>query len=137
VVCAKVALGLGKTTKKASTTFHDMWIRLGFGQLTGIDLAGEVSARHTSVTRHQAVAPDRPRQRPSAGVAVTPMQLAPPTRRWSTAGSSSSSRRQGASATQVVPYTAGETVLSKKLSKQLTRLMDHVVTKSRSTATGR
>ena len=28
-------------------------------------------------------------------------------------------------------------VLSKKLSKQLTRLMDHVVTECRSTATGR
>ena len=41
VVAAKVALGLGTTTKKAATTLHEMWTRLGFGQPTGIDVAGD------------------------------------------------------------------------------------------------
>ena len=42
VVAAKVALGLGKTTRESSAILYDMWTRLGYGQPTGIDVAGEV-----------------------------------------------------------------------------------------------
>src|SRR5262245_35776559 len=42
VVAAKVALELGKTTRESSAMLYDMWLRLGYGQPTGIDLAGEV-----------------------------------------------------------------------------------------------
>ena len=62
VVAAKVALGLGKTTEESSTILHDMWLRLGYGRPTGIDVAGEVGGLVRDPA-HQAVAPDRPRQR--------------------------------------------------------------------------
>src|SRR5262245_47670714 len=42
VVAAKVALELGKSTRDSSAILHDMWRRLGYGQPTGIDVAGEV-----------------------------------------------------------------------------------------------
>ena len=42
VVAAKVALALGKSTRESSAILYDMWLRLGYGQPTGIDLAGEV-----------------------------------------------------------------------------------------------
>ena len=62
VVAAKVALGLGKTTRESSAILHDMWIRLGYGQPTGIDVAGEVGgiAHDPGI---DAMARDRPRQR--------------------------------------------------------------------------
>ena len=42
VVAAKVALGLGKTTRESAAILYDMWTRLGYGKPTGIDVAGEV-----------------------------------------------------------------------------------------------
>ena len=42
VVAAKVALALGTSTRESSTILYDMWLRLGYGEPTGIDLAGEV-----------------------------------------------------------------------------------------------
>ena len=35
VVAAKVALGLGETTRESSAILYDMWLRLGYGQPTG------------------------------------------------------------------------------------------------------
>ena len=55
VVAAKVALGLGKTTKASATTLHGMWTRLGFGKPTGIDVAGEVAG----IVRDPAITPWR------------------------------------------------------------------------------
>ena len=43
VVAAKVALGLADTTAKSSAMLYDTWRTLGFGQKTGIDVAGEAS----------------------------------------------------------------------------------------------
>ena len=51
VVAAKVALGLGKTTREASSILlHDMWMRLGFGQPTG-HRRGRRGRRASSATR--------------------------------------------------------------------------------------
>ena len=62
VVAAKVALGLGDTTTQSSAILHDMWLRLGYGQPTGIDVAGEVGGL-VSDPGCAAVARDRSRQR--------------------------------------------------------------------------
>ena len=77
VVAAKVALGLGKTTRKASaTTLYDTWLQLGYGAPTGIDVAGEVSG----IVRDPAITPWREIDLANGafgqGVAVTPIQLA-------------------------------------------------------------
>ena len=62
VVAAKVALGLGKTTRESSAILYDMWLRLGYGQPTGIDVAGEVGGLVRD-PGDDPVARDRPRQR--------------------------------------------------------------------------
>ena len=76
VVAAKVALGLGKTTEESSTILHDMWLRLGYGQPTGIDVAGEVAGlvRDPGITPWRQI--DLANGAFGQGVAVTPIQLA-------------------------------------------------------------
>ncbi len=76
VVAAKVALGLGDTLHQSSAALHAMWLRLGYGQPTGIDVAGEVGG----IVRDPAVRPWREIDLANGsfgqGVAVTPIQLA-------------------------------------------------------------
>ena len=63
VVAAKVALGLGDTTAESAAMLYDTWRKLGFGQPTGIDVAGEASGRPRPRPGRHAVERDRPRQR--------------------------------------------------------------------------
>ena len=130
VVAAKVALGLGKTTKKAASTLHEMWLRLGFGQPTGIDLAGEVSGE--AYVRDPAITPWRQIDLANGafgqGVAVTPIQLATAYAAMVNGGKLVQPHVVKSIGNRDIPISTGETVLSKKLSKQLTGLMDHVVT---------
>ena len=130
VVAAKVALGLGKTTKKAATSLHEMWRRLGFGRATGIDVAGEVSA--DAYVRDPAIIPWRQIDLANGsfgqGVAVTPIQLATGYAAMVNGGTLVQPHVVRSIGNRDVPISTGETVLSKKLSKQLTGLMDHVVT---------
>ncbi len=76
VVAAKVALGLGKTTRESAAILYDMWTRLGYGQPTGIDVAGEVSG----IAHDPGIIPWREIDLANGafgqGVAVTPIQLA-------------------------------------------------------------
>jgi cell division protein FtsI/penicillin-binding protein 2 len=76
VVMSKVALKLGSTTRQAATVLHDAWTRLGFGGLTGIDVAGEVPG----LVRDPAVQPwqqiDLANGSFGQGIAVTLLQLA-------------------------------------------------------------
>jgi cell division protein FtsI (penicillin-binding protein 3) len=76
VIAAKVALDLGSNTREAAVSLHAMWRRLGFGQVTGVDLAGEVSG----LVRDPAIRTWRQIDVANAsfgqGVAVTPLQLA-------------------------------------------------------------
>ena len=76
VVAAKVALGLGKTTQESSSILYDMWLRLGYGQPTGIDVAGEVGGlvRDPEITPWRQI--DLANGAFGQGVAVTPIQLA-------------------------------------------------------------
>ena len=76
VVAAKVALKLGKSTKESSAILYDMWMRLGYGQPTGIDVAGEVGGlvRDPGITDWRQI--DLANGAFGQGVAVTPIQLA-------------------------------------------------------------
>ena len=76
VVAAKVALDLGKTTAESSTILHDTWSRLGFGQQTGIDVAGEVRGlvNDPTITAWRQI--DLANGSFGQGIAVTPIQLA-------------------------------------------------------------
>lgn len=76
VVAAKVALGLGASTRESAAILHETWLRLGFGARTGIDVAGEVAG----LVNDPAIRPWREIDIANAsfgqGVAVTPLQLA-------------------------------------------------------------
>jgi cell division protein FtsI/penicillin-binding protein 2 len=76
VVAARVALGLGDTTKAAATTLFDVWQRLGFGARTGIDLAGEAKGivNDPAISAWRQI--DLANGSFGQGVAVTPIQLA-------------------------------------------------------------
>ena len=76
VVAAKVALALGKSTRESSAILYDMWLRLGYGQPTGIDLAGEVGGivRDPALNKWREI--DLANGAFGQGVAVTPIQLA-------------------------------------------------------------
>jgi cell division protein FtsI/penicillin-binding protein 2 len=76
VVAAKVALGLGTTTRESSAILYDMWLRLGYGQRTGIDVAGEVAGlvRDPGLKAWRQI--DLANGAFGQGVAVTPIQLA-------------------------------------------------------------
>jgi cell division protein FtsI/penicillin-binding protein 2 len=76
VVAAKVALGLGTSTRESSAILYDMWLRLGYGQPTGIDLAGEVGGivRDPALNKWREI--DLANGAFGQGVAVTPIQLA-------------------------------------------------------------
>ena len=76
VVAAKVALKLGKSTKESSAILYDMWMKLGYGAPTGIDVAGEVGGlvRDPGITDWRQI--DLANAAFGQGVAVTPIQLA-------------------------------------------------------------
>jgi len=76
VVAAKVALALGRSTRESSAILYDMWLRLGYGQPTGIDLAGEVGGivRDPALDKWREI--DLANGAFGQGVAVTPIQLA-------------------------------------------------------------
>jgi cell division protein FtsI/penicillin-binding protein 2 len=76
VVAAKVALALGESTRESSAILYDMWLRLGYGQPTGIDLAGEVGGivRDPALNKWREI--DLANGAFGQGVAVTPIQLA-------------------------------------------------------------
>ena len=109
-----------------------------FGQPTGIDVAGEVSGE--AYVRDPAITPWRQIDLANGafgqGVAVTPIQLATAYAAMVNGGRLVQPHVVKAIGNREIPLSRGE-VLSTKLSKQLTRLMDHVVTECRSTATER
>ncbi len=76
VVMAKVALGLGDSTKELAAILHDTWTRFGFGKRTGIDVSGEVAGLVNDPAIRQWREIDIANGSFGQGVAVTPLQLA-------------------------------------------------------------
>src|SRR4051794_5148935 len=128
VVAAKVAIGLDKSTRTASSILHSTWTRFGFGSPTGIDVSGEVGGivRDPAVRAWREI--DLANGAFGQGVAVTPLQLA----------TAYSAMINGGTLVQPhVVKAIGPTdravqprgqVLSADLSKTLVGMMNHVVT---------
>lgn len=76
VGAARIALGLGKTTAKAASILAGVWARVGFGEKTGVDLAGEAAGivRDPAIRRWRQI--DLANASFGQGVAVTQLQLA-------------------------------------------------------------
>ncbi|MGZ9160459.1 MAG: peptidoglycan D,D-transpeptidase FtsI family protein [Candidatus Limnocylindrales bacterium] len=129
VVAAKVALKLGDTTAESATLLYDTWRKLGYGQKTGIDVAGEASGN--AYVRDPAVDPwaqiDLANGSFGQGVAVTPIQLATAYSALVNGGTLVQPHVvQGIGATDVSVTPRGR-VVEPKISRALISLMDHVV----------
>ena len=128
VVAAKVALGLGKTTRESSTLLHDMWVRLGYGQPTGIDVAGEVGGivRDPALTKWREI--DLANGAFGQGVAVTPIQLAMAYAALTNGGTIVQPHVVKAVGDRDVIVAGRGQVVDGGLSTTLIKMMQHVVT---------
>jgi cell division protein FtsI (penicillin-binding protein 3) len=128
VGAARVAMMLGKDTRSASAVLHDTWTRLGFGQPTGVDLAGEVAGlvKDPGISSWQQI--DLANGSFGQGVAVTPMQLATAYCAMVNGGVLVQPHVVAAIGDrEVEPQPRGQ-VVEASVSRQLVELMRHVVT---------
>jgi cell division protein FtsI (penicillin-binding protein 3) len=129
VVAAKAALQLGKDTRDSSAILYDMWTRLGYGQPTGIDVAGEVNG----LVRDPALTPWRQIDLANGafgqGVAVTPIQLADAYAALMNGGTLVQPHVVKAIGDRDVdPLPRATGLIDAKLSANLVAMMRHVVT---------
>jgi len=129
VVAAKVALGLSKSTKQSATMLYDTWRTLGFGQKTGIDVAGEASG--SQYVRDPNVKPwgeiDLANGAFGQGVAVTPIQLATAYATLLNGGMAIQPHVVSGVGSRDVTVPQKGRLVPKKISKTLLHMMDHVV----------
>ena len=129
VVAAKVALKLGDTTGESAAMLYDTWRKLGFGQKTGIDLAGETSAeayvRDPAARRWSEI--DLANGAFGQGVAVTPIQLATAYAALANGGMLVQPHVVTGIGPREVTVPQRGRVVPKKISRTLLRMMDHVV----------
>ena len=128
VVAAKVAMQLGAGTRESSAVLYDMWRRLGYGALTGIDVAGEVSG----IVRDPGLEPWREIDLANAafgqGVAVTPLQLATSYATLLNGGMSVQPHVVKSVGTSEVVPAVGTRVIDPSISRDLRKMADHVIT---------
>jgi cell division protein FtsI/penicillin-binding protein 2 len=128
VVAARVALKLGKTTAAASERLYRAWRELGFGSATGIDVANEVPGLVNDPADRAWRQIDLANGAFGQGVAVTPIQLAQAFAALVNGGVLVQPRVvKSVGETESLPISRGR-VVSEKLSTQLRKLMNHVVT---------
>jgi cell division protein FtsI/penicillin-binding protein 2 len=127
VVAAKVALGLGASTRAAAATLYDVWLRLGYGKPTGIDVAGEVAG----IVRDPGITPWREIDLANGafgqGVAVTPIQLAAAFAALMNGGTQVHPHVVAGVGTDDVPIAPGRQLISGSLSRTLVKMMQHVI----------
>ena len=127
VGAARVALGLASSTKKASAILESTWQRLGFGQQTGIDVAGEVHG----IVRDPTVSPWRQIDLANGafgqGVAVTPIQLATAYSAMVNGGILVTPHVVLSVGQSAVPPTPRARVMTPEMSHEMTDLMSHVI----------
>ncbi|MBA2719682.1 MAG: penicillin-binding protein 2 [Chloroflexi bacterium] len=128
VVFAKVALGLDKNVKVASTILHETWSRFGFGKLTGVDLGAEAKGivRDPATRTWREI--DLANGAFGQGIAVTPLQLATAYSTMVNGGYRVTPHVVKAVGSVDRPVAAGEPVISGSLSQTLIGMMNHVVT---------
>jgi stage V sporulation protein D (sporulation-specific penicillin-binding protein) len=128
VVAAKVALALGHNTRESSRILYDTWRRMGFGTLTGIDVANEVPGivRDPSVTPWREI--DIANGAFGQGIAVTPIQLAQAYSAMVNGGTLVRPRVvRSIGDAETHPVYEGR-VMPTSLSKTLQAMMQHVIT---------
>jgi cell division protein FtsI/penicillin-binding protein 2 len=127
VGAAKIALGLGKTTARAASILAGVWARLGVGQKTGVDVAGEAAG----LVNDPAINPWRQIDLANGafgqGVAVTQIQLATAYAAMINGGTLPQPYVVAAIGDrEVTPVSRGQ-VIGPAISRMLVDLMSHVV----------
>jgi cell division protein FtsI/penicillin-binding protein 2 len=128
VGAAKVALTLGRTVDAAATALHDTWTRLGFGEKTGIDVAGEVNGlvRDPAISDWHQI--DLANGAFGQGIAVTPIQLASAFAAMVNGGTLVQPHVVNAIGSQSLqPAPRATAVFTPSLTPTLVSLMHHVV----------
>jgi cell division protein FtsI/penicillin-binding protein 2 len=128
VVAAKVALALGKTTAEAATVLHDTWTKMGYGQKTGIDVAGEVRGLVNDPAISAWSQIDVANGSFGQGVAVTPIQLAASFAAMVNGGTLVQPHVVKAIGTKEIEAQSRGRVIDPALSTTLIGMMNHVVT---------
>ena len=128
VVASKVALGLGETTAAAAVRLHDVWTRLGFGTVTGIDLAGEVRGIVNDPATRAWRQIDLANGSFGQGIAVTPIQLATAFAAMANGGHLVQPHVVAAVGDRELTAPGRGEVIDPALSATLVKLMNHVVT---------
>lgn len=127
VVAAKVALKLGPNLKASSALLHDEWLKLGYGALTGIDVAGE----NRGLVRDPSIKPWREIDLANGafgqGVAVTPIQLATAFAALMNGGSLIQPHVVKAVGERDVEAPSRGQVTDPSVSRTLVRMMSHVI----------
>ena len=127
VGAARVAMDLGRTTRKASAVLEATWQKMGFGAPTGIDVSGEVPGIVHDPTVRPWRQVDLANGSFGQGVAVTPIQLVT---------AYAAMVNGGTLVTPHVVLAVGQNeqtaaprgqVMSRDMSKELTGLLSYVV----------
>ncbi len=127
VGAARIALGLAPTLAQASSILAATWARFGFGQPTGVDLAGEASG----IVNDPAITPWRQIDLANGsfgqGVAVTELQLAIAYAALVNGGTLVQPHVVEGIGSQDVPRPEPTRVTSPVVSRMMVDLMAHVV----------
>ncbi len=129
VVAAKVALKLANSTPAAAAKLYATWRTLGYGQKTGIDVAGEASGN--AYVRDPGVRPwsqiDLANGSFGQGVAVTPIQLARAYAALVNGGMLIQPHVVSGVGSRDIASPPGTRVVPRKISQTLLKMMDHVI----------
>ncbi len=127
IVAAKVALGLAPTVAEASKALHAVWIRMGFGARTGVDLSGEVGGlvNDPSISAWREI--DLANGSFGQGVAVTPLQLVTAYAAMVNGGTLVQPHVVAAVGGRVVDAASRGSVLDSSMSPVLANLLNHVM----------
>ncbi len=128
VGAAKVALGLGPTTRAASSALFQAWEKLGFGSKTGIDVAGEVAGLVNDPAINAWRQIDLANGSFGQGIAVTPIQLAQAYSAMVNGGVLPQPHVVASVGGQDREVPAKGQVIPRKIAPTLIKLMNHVVT---------
>jgi len=128
IVAARVAMGLAPTVAEASQILHAVWLKMGFGSATGIDLSGEVGGIVNDPSLRPWRQIDLANGAFGQGVAVTPIQLATAYAAMVNGGTLVQPHVVAQIGDQVVAAPSRGIVLDASLGPTLTNLLHHVMT---------
>ncbi|MDQ3870240.1 MAG: penicillin-binding transpeptidase domain-containing protein, partial [Chloroflexota bacterium] len=136
VGAARVAMMLAQDTRTSAITLYEMWNKLGIGQRTGVDVAGEVNGIVVDPRVKDWAEIDLANRSFGQGVGVTPVQLAVAFSAMVNGGLRVRPRLVAAIGDEETQPPTPTPVLKADLSAELRRLLVHVVTEVPRYATG-